>query len=88
MARILFMFLASIVVNDLNAFWAVHAPAKTNSPLLVYANAVLASPITFQRFKPIRRRCQQVPQIRRIIQHLQFTCRDDIEIGEVPDAIA
>ena len=88
MARILFIILASMVVNDRNAFRAILAPAKTYSPLAVDANAVLAFPIAFQRFKPIRRWRQQVPQLRRIIQHLQFTCRDDIDIGEAPDALA
>ena len=75
-------------VNDLTLFRAVLAPAKTNSPLVVDANAVLAFPITFQRFKPIRRWCQQVPQFRCIVQHLQFACRDDVDIGESPDTFA
>ena len=77
-----------MVVNNLNLVGAVLTPAKTNSPLVVNANAVLAFPITFQRFKPIRWWCQQVPQFRCIVQHLQLACRDDVDIGESPDAFA
>jgi hypothetical protein len=77
-----------MVVNNPNIFGAVLAPAKTNSPLVVDANAVLSLPIAFQRFKPIRRWCQQVPQFRCIVQHLQFAYCDDIDIGKSPDAFS
>ena len=75
-------------VNNLNIFRAVPAPAKTNSPLVVDANAVLAFPIALQRFKPICRWRQQVPQFRRVVQHMQLACRDDVDIGKSPDAFA
>ena len=82
------MFLALMVINDLNFFGAVLAPEKTNSPLVVNANAVLAFTISFKRFKPIRRWRQQVPQLRCVVQHLQFACSHDVDIGEAPDALA
>ena len=77
-----------MIVNNFNIFRAVHAPAKTNSPLVVNANAVLAFPITFQRFKPIRRWRKQVPQFRCIIQHLEFAGRDNADIDESPHMFA
>ena len=77
-----------MVVNNFNIFRAVHAPAKTNSPLVVNANAVLAFPITFQRLKPIRRWREQVSQFHCIIQHLQFAGRDNVDIRESPDTFA
>ena len=77
-----------MVVNNFNIFRAVHAPAKTNSPLVVNANAVLAFPITFQRFKPIRRWREQVSQFQCIIQHLQFAGRNNVDIGEPPDTFS
>jgi hypothetical protein len=82
------MFPASMVVNNLNIFGAVLAPTKTNSPLIVNANAMLAFAIAFKRFKPVRRRCQQVPSLCCIVQHLQFAFRDDTEISESPDTFA
>ena len=75
-------------VNNLNIFGAVLAPAKTDSPLVVDANAVLVFPIAFKRLKPIRRWCQQVSQFGCIVQHLQFACRDDVDIGESLDVRA
>ena len=75
-------------VNNLNIFGAVLAPAKTNPQLVVNANAVLVFPIAFKRFKPIRRWRQQVPQFGGIVQHLQFACRDDVDIGESLDVRA
>jgi hypothetical protein len=35
-----------MVISNFNILWTRIRPAKTNSPLLVYANAVLADPIT------------------------------------------
>ena len=77
-----------MVVNNLNIFGAVPAPTKTNSPLVVNANAMLAFPIAFKRFKPIRRWCRQIPQLGRIVQQLQLACCDDVDIGKSPDTFA
>jgi hypothetical protein len=81
------MDLASMVVNDFDGFRTAVGPDKADSPLVIDADAVLASPATFQRFQPICRRRKQVPQFRRIVQHLQFACRHDLDIGESSDAL-
>ena len=77
-----------MVVNNFNLFRAAHAPAKTNSPLVVNAYAVLTFPITFQSFKPIRWWREQISQFRCIVQHLQFASRDHADIGESPDTFS
>lgn len=44
-----------MIVDDLNIRWTGRAiqPFKTDAPLIVDANAVLALAVTFQAFKPV-----------------------------------
>ena len=43
----------SVVVDDFNVFHTLVCPNKTNAPLVVYANTVLAPAITNQCFRMI-----------------------------------
>ncbi len=59
---------ASMIVDDLHILGASGSPAKTESPLIVYANAVLTLSITLQGFKSITGRRPQKIQRRCTIQ--------------------
>ena len=52
----LLMVAASVVIDDFDRFRAGVDPAKADSPLIIYAYAVLAGPITLKRFQAIPRR--------------------------------
>src|SRR5260221_60844 len=45
-----------MVIHNLNIAGIRTVPAKTDAPLVVDADTILAVPIAFQRFKPVARR--------------------------------
>ncbi len=51
-----------MIVNDFNVPCVVTLPFKTNSPLVIYPNAVLSFAITVQRLQAICRRDAQIIQ--------------------------
>ena len=53
-----------MVIDDLNVFGAVSSlrPLEADAPLLIDANAVLASPVAGQGFQPVAGQPGQVPQ--------------------------
>jgi len=65
-------FRPSMVVNDLHIRRVALPPAKTDSPLVAYADAVLSLPFAFQGFQPVGRGNQQVSQLGGVIQQLEF----------------
>ena len=46
----------SVVIDDFNVVDTIGFPYKTDAPLIIDANAVLAAPITGQCFQSITRR--------------------------------
>ena len=62
-----------MVVNDLDSIGAGCRPYKTDSPLVIDANAVLPNTIMPQRLKPIGWRNPKIIQRLRLIQHEQFS---------------
>jgi hypothetical protein len=51
-----------VVIDNLNIESAFDCPSKAHAPLVIDADAVLAFSVTFERFKPIARRCSQIVQ--------------------------
>ena len=64
-----------MIVHDFNIVNAIGFPDKTQPPLIVDANAVLAFAITSQRFKTIARRHALARKRCRAIQLLQLARR-------------
>jgi hypothetical protein len=64
-----------VVVHQLNIVGVAVGPPKTDTPLVVDANAVLASPVTVEAFEPIARGCAEFVQadsgidVRQLAQH-------------------
>lgn len=52
-----------VIIDDLNVFHSGGSPDKAESPLVVYSNAILANPVTFQSFQPITWRYSKVVQL-------------------------
>ncbi len=69
-----------MVIDYLDTARTVISPHKTDSPLIVNANAVLPLPIFFQCFKPICRRNPKIIQRLRFVQHEQFSQSDLLNI--------
>jgi len=53
-------FLLSMIINNFYVVWTIFPPFEANSPLLVYADALLAGPVSTQRFKSIAGKIHQV----------------------------
>lgn len=73
-----------MVVNDFNVERVPLAPAKTESPLLVHAHAVLSLAIAFERLELISGRHAQVTDIRRCIQVLKLLSRTLLNLAIKP----
>ena len=65
-----FLFL-SMIVNKLRLVWTVFPPIEANTPLLVYAYALLAGPVSPQRFKTITGKVHQILDTCSAVKYLQ-----------------
>ena len=61
-----------MIVNDLDVTSRAIVPIKTNTPLIIDANAPLTLAISFERLQPVMRRDSQRIKALRGMQHLQF----------------
>jgi hypothetical protein len=64
-----------VIVNDFHFNRIAIGPSEAQTPLIVYANTVLACSIPLQRFKAVPRNISQVGESCRGIQHFQFSFR-------------
>lgn len=60
-----------MVIDNLDFMWAVLGPRKTDSPLFVYANAVLTFSRACKFFQPVARQARKVLDARSRVQDLQ-----------------
>jgi len=60
-----------MIVNDFHTVWAILVPLEANTPLLVYADALLAGPVSSQRFKMVAGKIHQIFNAYSTIQYLQ-----------------
>jgi hypothetical protein len=61
-----------MIVHDLDQIRTVVAPLKTNPPLIVDADRMLATAIAFQGFEPVAGRLPEIVELSRAIQQEQF----------------
>src|ERR1700680_3242395 len=64
-----------MIVRDFDVVSIVIMPNKTDSILVIDADAVLSIPIPFELFEAIARRNFQVVKVSRCIQHRKFSFR-------------
>ncbi len=64
-----------MIVRDLNVVGMPATPDKTNAPLFVNANAMLAGPIALQFLKAVSRRNAQFLDVYRRVQYHQLSFR-------------
>jgi len=62
-----------MIVNNFDLPGASLVPHKTNPPLVIDADAILARPVTAQFLQTIRRRTPQIQQVCRSIQSIKTT---------------
>ena len=70
-----------MVINNLDSIGSGFRPHKTDSPLVINANAVLPFSIILQCLKPIGWRYPEIIKRLRLIQHEQFSQHDLLNIA-------
>jgi hypothetical protein len=75
-----------MIINDFDVVGSIGLPDKADPPLVVDANAVLAFPVSRERFKAITWRHPQILNILRGVPHAQLATRNGLNIaGQSPD---
>jgi len=79
-----------MIIDDLNFSRAgrLFGPREANPPLVINADAVLALPVTFERFKPVTRQSCKVFQTRGCIQSVKTKLGLSGKTGKFPDPLA
>ena len=62
-----------MIICDLHIIRISRPPSKTDTPLVVNANAVLAFPVSFERFQSVSKRNTKIVDTDCRIQHDQFS---------------
>ena len=62
-----------MVIDDFNVISVFFLPDKTNTPLIIYSDAVLTFPLPLQAFKVIRGWVSKVTHIFSPVQHAEFS---------------
>jgi hypothetical protein len=70
-----------MIIGDFHFVRPVMVPNKTDSELVIDANAVLAFAVTLQRFEPVAGRNPPVIQGRSAVQHQELSQRRLPEVG-------
>lgn len=78
----------SVIIRDLDVMGSVRHPDKTDPPLIVDSDAMLAGPIPFQLLQSVSSGRQQVFEIGRAVQHGQFSFRRFSNTGEFLDGLS
>ncbi len=81
------LLFSSVIVNDLNVIAVTVVPAKTETPLVVNTNAVLARPVALQSFQMISRRTGHIIQNDSAVQLAQFSLRNPFNGAEAGGAL-
>jgi len=76
-----------MVINDFHIFRTRIGPAKTDTPLIVDANAVLAETVTLESFKVIPGRHSQIIKTAGDLELPELTSCDLSNLRELPDAL-
>jgi len=61
-----------VIVHDLDSVGVAIPPLKTNAPLVIDANTVLAVPVSFQVLQSVSRQRRERPQIRSRVSRSSF----------------
>jgi len=73
-----------VVIDDFDFIGIAISPFKTDSPLIVDADAVLTLSASTKSFEPISRRVEEIGQVRGSMQHQKFAICDLLDIGKAP----
>ena len=79
-----------MIIDNLDIRWTGSAfrPFEANPPLIVDADAVLASSVSFQRFKPVARQNGEIFQLDGRLETVQLQPRGTFDTGECFDTFA
>jgi hypothetical protein len=69
-----------MIVDDLDVVRVCSEPAEADSPLIVDSDAVLASSVTGEFFKAIRRRDAEINEAGRGIEHNEFAKGNSVKV--------
>jgi hypothetical protein len=82
------MTVSSVVIDDLDVFGAALRPDETDTPSLVYTDAVLAPAIALQGFETVVRRYSKVFEAGCAIEHRQLSNGHRLDFHESAAAIS
>ena len=77
-----------MVVDYLDIFRSGSCPPEADAVLIIHSDAVLALPISTQRFQPVSRRDPQVLKGHRDLELPQLPARNLLYADELPDTLA
>jgi len=69
-----------MIIDDFNIICIAVMPSKTNTPLLIYSDTVLARAISFQWFNSVSWWNPQITYILSVVNHPQFPPRNSLNI--------
>jgi len=69
-----------MIIDDLDISGFAGSPLETNSPLVIYSNAVLAASFALEFFKPLARHGLQISQILCLIQIQELAARRALNV--------
>jgi len=61
-----------VIIHKFDVERVAFFPHETDAPLIVDPNAMLPLSVAFQLFQPVARRTDQIPQLPRGVDHLEF----------------
>jgi hypothetical protein len=73
-----------VIVHDLNVVGVAVPPAEANAPLIVDANAMVASAIAFELFEPIVRWHAEILELLGGVDEAQLAEHDPVKLGREP----
>jgi hypothetical protein len=71
-----------VIIDNFHVLRSVGRPAKTDSKLIVHADAEEAAPVTSQRFQPIAGRGPEKVERFGSVEHRQLSRRHNCDPGE------
>jgi hypothetical protein len=77
-----------VVIHYFNVFGSRIGPSEADSPLVVYADAVLSCAIAFEHFQAVAGRYAQILQAGGNLKLANFAAGDHCDVREAPAIVA
>ncbi len=72
-----------MIISNLDQRWPLLSPPEANSPLVIDSYRVLPVSVAFERLQAVARRNTEVCDVKRLIEHLEFSQGWLLDCGEL-----